>query len=142
MRESDRQDNDPPPAPKNGREYWTGLGAPQQPTKTPASLSERLGHKVTAGKLRWSCVPPKAMRHVVECLTKGAELHKEALGEQNWRNVPNAEQEYFNAHDRHISALRCGEKRDDGPDGSGCHHLAAAIVDALFLLELALERGE
>lgn len=87
------------------------------------------GVKFDQGKLRYTLVPPRALRLIVEVLEFGA--GKYSVG--NWAKVPDAKQRYKDALLRHIYAYLEGETID--PE-SGVHHLAHAACCILFLLEL------
>jgi len=79
------------------------------------------------GKLRWDLVDFKAIEPMMEALTYGANIY----GDSNWRTVENAEDRYFAAVMRHLSAWRQGEIHD--PE-SGINHLGHAMCSLMFLL--------
>lgn len=88
------------------------------------------GRKNDKGKPRYSLLPVKALRRVVEVLEFGAQTY----GVGNWMFVENAsgpDGRYINALMRHVEAWRGGERLD--PD-SGHPHLAHIVCNALFLL--------
>ncbi len=73
---------------------------------------------------------PKAREVISRILMQGADEY----GRQNWRNVDDRER-YISALDRHVDQYHNGEKFDTK---SGHHHLAHAISNLFFLLELDL----
>lgn len=85
------------------------------------------GQKHDQAKPRFSLIPHTALWQVVEVLEFGAGKY----GADNWRNVPNARERYFNACHRHLSLWWAGEMVDDE---SGLSHLAHAACCLLFLM--------
>jgi predicted RNA-binding Zn-ribbon protein involved in translation (DUF1610 family) len=92
------------------------------------------GSKYDGDKVRWSLLPWRAMRQVLDVLEHGARKY----APDNWRKVPNAKQRYFDAAMRHLTDWWEGETLDQE---SGKNHLAHAICCVLFLLALE-EDGE
>jgi hypothetical protein len=88
-----------------------------------------LGTKFDSGKSRYDLLPPNALEEVAKVLTYGAAKY----APDNWRFVPDAENRYFAAAQRHLWALRRGESHD--PE-SGISHIAHAITSLLFLEEI------
>lgn len=88
-----------------------------------------IGNKTDAGKLRYDLVPVHAEKELARVLTHGADVY----GADNWRHVENARSRYTAALLRHIAKWRAGEDIDGT---SGCHHLAHAATNAMFLFEL------
>lgn len=82
--------------------------------------------KFDAGKLRYSLVPPKAMKELAKVLTYGAKKYKP----NNWQQVDDTER-YVNALYRHLEAWRSGEKTDDE---SKLSHLSHALTNIAFLI--------
>jgi hypothetical protein len=91
------------------------------------------GVKYDNDKPKWSLLPFKALKEVVDVLTYGAKKY----APDNWKKVPNAKQRYIDAGFRHFTAYAAGEKLD--PE-TGKSHLAHAICCLLYLL--AFEIGE
>ena len=89
-----------------------------------ASIS---GRKDDQGKLRYSLVPPVAIKALAQVLTFGAEKY----APNGWVDVPNAEERYLDALLRHIEAHRSGELLDEE---SKLSHLSHAITNLAFLL--------
>lgn len=85
------------------------------------------GTKNDAGKLRWWLVPIRPMEAVVRVLMHGAEKY----GDDNYLHVDNANERYYDAAMRHITAWREGELRDQD---TGESHLAHAMCCLLMLL--------
>ena len=96
-------------------------------TCTTVDTSKALGRKYDNGKPRYSLIPPYALEQVAICLTKGAEKYDD----NNWKYVDDAEARYLDALLRHVEARRKGEVLD----AEGNDHLAAIVVNGLFLLE-------
>ena len=92
------------------------------------------GSKHDEGKPRWSLLPWRELREVVEVLTFGA--HKYSDG--NWKHVTPPER-YRDALMRHFSAYSGGERVDAE---SGRAHLAHVVCCALFLMWFDAERGD
>lgn len=84
--------------------------------------------KFDGDKLRYDLVPPSATEALARVLTFGARKYKP----NNWRNVPEPDR-YIAAMKRHIALYRSGEKFDED---SGLHHLAHAMTNMAFLLDL------
>jgi len=80
------------------------------------------------GKLRYDLIPPKIWEALAEVFTYGAVKY----GENNWRECDNP-QRFIAALYRHLIAWQKGEIYDAE---SGIHHLAHAMVNVAFLLEL------
>jgi len=87
------------------------------------------GLKFDQEKLRWDLLPIDCIEDVVKVLTMGAEKY----AENNWQEVENAEDRYFAALMRHLSASRQGEMNDSE---SGLSHLSHAMCNVVFLLWL------
>ena len=86
------------------------------------------GRKFDGGKPRYGLLPPKALRMTAEILTFGAEKYE--VG--NWMKVPDAQNRYFDALQRHLWSWKEGEQND--PE-SGKNHLSHAMCCLMFLLE-------
>ena len=82
-------------------------------------------------KARWDLLPERPVRLLVDVLTFGARKY----AAHGWKHVPNARERYYAALLRHINLWRLGERID--PD-SGLHHLAHAICNVAFLIEIDL----
>lgn len=85
------------------------------------------GKKDDNGKDRWDLLPIAPIEQVVKVLTMGAGKY----GPNNWRNVES--ERYYAALLRHLVAWRKGEKIDQE---SGLSHLAHAMANVIFLMEL------
>lgn len=86
------------------------------------------GVKHDEDKPRWVLLPWRQVEHVVKVLNYGAKKYPSA---DNWKRVPNAENRYFDAAVRHITAHWSGERFDAE---SGLPHLAHAVCCLLFLM--------
>jgi hypothetical protein len=93
------------------------------------------GKKFDSEKPKMHLLPPKALLEVAKVLTFGAEKY----GEENWREVADAQNRYASANLRHSFSHLDGEKLDQETNYS---HLAHAICCLLFKLELELEYGD
>lgn len=85
------------------------------------------GVKADRGKWRFSLLPWGALKEVIHVLEFGANKY----AENNWMQVDNHRQRYFDAAIRHLTAWYAGERLDAE---SGLHHLAHAGCCILFLL--------
>jgi len=94
---------------------------------TETETSDNVGIKNSAGKDRWDLVPWEELEQVVKVFTHSTKKYEP----DNWKTVPNAENEYFAALQRHIASWRKGEQLDKE---SGINHLAHAICCLLFLM--------
>lgn len=86
--------------------------------------------KKNQGKLRWSLVPMWAMTYVVKSLMLGAAKY----GDYNWKEG-RPFSDYYDATMRHLTRWWMGEDYDE----EGQLHLAAAVVNLLFLTTFWLE---
>ena len=89
--------------------------------------AENPGPKYDDGKLRYSLIPPIALKGLAEVLTFGAEKYEP----NSWQRVENAKVRYLDALYRHLEAFRSGEIID--PE-SNLHHLKHALCNVTFLL--------
>lgn len=94
--------------------------------------SSPMGKKYDDGKPKMHLLPPKALLEVARVLTFGADKY----GEENWRDVENAQKRYASASLRHSFSHLDGEELDQETNYS---HLAHAICCLMFKLELELE---
>lgn len=85
------------------------------------------GRKDDSRKLRYSLIPWRALRPVVQVLAAGAAHY----GDDNWRRVRPFEARYREALLRHVAAYAEGERVDAD---SGLPTLAHVVCNALFLL--------
>jgi len=83
-------------------------------------------------KPRWDLMPWIACQVVAKVLTFGARKH----GESQWRTGDRSASDYFAKVMRHLIAWHLGEPYDDE---SGLPHLAHAVANLLFLIELELD---
>jgi hypothetical protein len=88
------------------------------------------GRKFDDGKVRWDLLPFAAVEEVLRVLGHGAKKY----GPHNWRDGI-AFSRLSAAALRHVSAWCQG--RDCDPE-TGCYHLAHAVCELLFILELQL----
>lgn len=89
------------------------------------------GVKYDSEKPRYDLLPPKALLEAVKNLTFGATKY----APENWKKVPEGRRRYFAAAQRHQWQWKSGETLD--PENN-LHHLAAAIVNLMFILEKEL----
>lgn len=81
--------------------------------------------KHDAGNPRWTLLPMRALRKVVDVLEYGAKKY----APNNWKGIER--ERYVNAAFRHMAALADGEKLDAE---SGLPHAAHAACCMLFVL--------
>ncbi len=85
------------------------------------------GTKHDQGKPDWSLLPLDVVGEIVNVLTFGARKY----ARNNWKKIDDAENRYFAAAMRHITAWQSGERTDNE---SGLPHLAHAACCLIFLL--------
>lgn len=86
-------------------------------------------------KLRWDLLPLDLIEEVVKVYHFGAKKY----APNRWKNLPDAENRYYSALMRHLSAYRKGETKDEE---SGLHPLAHVIWNGLALLYFALKKKQ
>lgn len=89
------------------------------------------GQKFDAGKPRASLIPPGFTKLLIDVLEYGAAKY----GENNWKNVADAHQRYYDALMRHVAAWWGGELCDEE---TGLHHLMHGACCIAFLVWLDL----
>ena len=92
------------------------------------------GRKYDSGKPRYSLLPPLALEEIVHVLTFGSQKYEDF----NWMKVQNANDRYFSAANRHLWQWKRGEIMDEETKR---HHLASAITNLMFILEMELMNG-
>jgi hypothetical protein len=97
-----------------------------------------MGRKDSAGKERLDLLPPLAMLRLSRVLGYGVMEKYADKPSDNWLRVPQAKTQYYAAALRHLLKYAAGEERD--PE-SGQHHLAHALCDIAFVLELECREG-
>ena len=85
------------------------------------------GMKFDNNKPRYSLLPKGAVNSVIEVLEFGAKKYSA----DNWQEVDNAKERYYNAAMRHIDLWWNGEKLDSE---TNVHHLAHAATNLFFLM--------
>jgi hypothetical protein len=105
----------------------------KQPFNLPPSPSPivETGRKFDKDKPQYSLLPDKALLEMVKNLTFGASKY----APNNWRKLANPKQRYFDAAQRHMWQWFSGEQKD--PENN-LHHLAAAAVNMMFILDLEM----
>jgi hypothetical protein len=98
------------------------------------TTNEPPGLKNDVGKLRWSLIPFPAMRSVLRVLEHGATKY----APDNWKNVSNPKQRYFDAAMRHLTDW--WDVRTETQDTAESH-LSQAICCQLFLLWFELQEA-
>lgn len=97
------------------------------------------GRKFDSIKSRYDLIPPDALEEVVKNLTFGSFKYDD----NNWRKVDDCERRYFAAAQRHLwqfwGAYRVGANAEEFDDEMNLHHIAAAITNLMFVLQLRLE---
>lgn len=101
--------------------------------KSPVTepVDQNVGRKYDSGKPRYSLLPSLALEEVVHVLTFGSQKYEDF----NWLKVENANDRYFSAANRHLWQWKRGEIIDDETKR---HHLASAITNLMFILEMDL----
>lgn len=89
--------------------------------------------KADAGKPRWGLLPWRAIALLADVVTFGASKY----GDASWRRVEASR--YEDALHRHLHAWRMFERNDRE---SGIHHLAHALCNIAFMLELSLDKDD
>lgn len=101
----------------------------------PLIPPSRQGQKFDQGKLDWALLPIEPTEDIIRVLMHGAKLY----GRENWKEVENGKQRYWNAAMRHLTEHRKGVLLD--PE-TGLSHLSHAGCNILFLLYLELGDGQ
>jgi hypothetical protein len=97
------------------------------------------GCKLDIGKVKMELLftgCPRALFKVAEVMTYGCDI--KGYGAQNWQKVPDGENRYLSALGRHL--IRHSIKKDSLDSESHLLHLSHIACNALFILELALQR--
>lgn len=84
------------------------------------------GKKFDDGKLRYDLIPPIVLEQLAAVLTKGAAKY----GENNWQQVPNANNRYYAAAMRHLQSHMSGDMVDDE---TGLPHITHALACVAFM---------
>lgn len=103
---------------------------PLPPSKPP--LEPNKGVKYDKDKPQYGLLPADALLEMAKNLTFGAAKYSPG----NWRKLENLKDRYFDAAQRHIWAWKMNEQNDPEND---LHHLAAAAVNLMFILQIELE---
>jgi hypothetical protein len=93
------------------------------------------GRKFDSEKPRYSLIPAKALDEVAHVLTYGSRKYEDF----NWKYLDKPKDRFFSAAQRHAWEWMQGEENDKE---TGRNHLASAICNMMFLLELELEKKE
>lgn len=86
-----------------------------------------VGSKFDGEKPDWSLIDLDVIEQIVNVLNFG----KKKYGKNNWRHLENAEERYFAAMLRHLTARQAGELYDSE---SGLPHLAHAGCCLFFMM--------
>lgn len=89
--------------------------------------------KLDKGKLRFDLIDQNFLDGLAKVLTFGAEKYSA----NSWQKIGNAEERYYAALQRHLSAYRKGEQKDDE---SGIEHLYHAAANIMFLAYFEKQR--
>lgn len=92
-----------------------------------ANADNVVGTKNDNNKLRYSLVPARSLKKIIEVLEYGAKKYQE----DNWKYLSNAKKRYIDAALRHIYVHLEGSSFDDE---SKLEHLAHAASSLLFAL--------
>lgn len=93
------------------------------------------GVKFDQDKIKYSLLPSYALEAAAKNMTDGLKKYPER---DNWRKVDNAQERYLDALYRHLEAHRRGNIYDTESSDPTNTHLAAVVVNAMFLLEFLL----
>jgi len=103
-----------------------------------APTKKKPGIKFDGTKLRYDLIPPVATDQLMAVMTFGAAKY----GDDNWRQVADAEGRYLAAAQRHImkfQAARKGARNSSRFDKeTGLSHLSHAITCLAFMVELEI----
>jgi hypothetical protein len=98
-------------------------------------MSNEEARKDDQDKIRYTLLPPRALREVARIYTFGASHY----GPWNWHRGLKYSR-LLDAAQRHIEEFRLGEKFSEHTQGGKpIHHLASAIFSLLAILEFELE---
>lgn len=106
-------------------------------------MAEQVGNqsiKQDSGKPRWSLLLGscrRALLEVVKVREYGNQKYADSGSPDSWRRVDPAR--YLDAAARHLVAVMNGERAN--PDDGGVNHLAQAVIDLLFVLEIEADRA-
>lgn len=98
-------------------------------------MEEKTGKKFDEGKLRMGLLPPYAIEGLAQVLTYGANKY----GDENWRDLQDAERRYMDALLRHVNAYMKGEEND--PE-TGLSHLKHAMANLAFMIDIKATNNE
>lgn len=108
----------------------------KKPVEHPIKLGEKIeGVKFDQDKIKYSLLPSYALEAAAKNMTDGLKKYPER---DNWRKVDNAQERYLDALYRHLEAHRRGDVYDTESSDPTNTHLAAVVVNAMFLLEFLL----
>ena len=93
------------------------------------------GKKYDEVKFRYDLIPPEVLKALAEVFTFGAAKY----AANSWQDLPDFEERYYAALERHLQAHRMGERTDQE---SGMLHLAHAAVNTCFLLWKELQKEQ
>ena len=94
--------------------------------QVPRAFSTPPGTKYDGQKPRHSLIPVEATDALLAVLEFGAKKY----APDNWQHVPNPQQRYTDALERHLDAIKRGERIDAE---SGQPHIAQVLANAVFL---------
>lgn len=101
-------------------------------SKVQATLE---GVKYDQDKIKYSLLPSYALEAAAKNMTDGLKKYPER---DNWMKVDNAQERYLDALYRHLESHRRGDVYDTESSDPTNTHLAAVVVNAMFLLEFLL----
>jgi hypothetical protein len=116
----------------------TTISQSREEKKEPSKCQ---GTKKDAGKLRFDILPAEALLEVVKVITYGENKYPSLTDSEgntvlNWKKLSDPQNRFFSAGQRHMYADRIGEDTDEE---SGYYHLAHAISNLIFMLQLKIE---
>lgn len=105
---------------------------------------QQKGTKYDQDKLRFDILPSEALLEVVKVITYGEKKYpslSDSSGNTvlNWKKLSDPQNRFFSAGQRHIYSDRIGEELDQE---TGYYHLAHAISNLMFQLQLKIEKNK
>lgn len=112
---------------KDGQSFADSVISSKPSEKTSFGEGAAKAYAAKASKLRPSLLPVEAVEEGIKAMEFGAQKY----GPHQWRQVDMQRDEFLDALERHIIALRKGETH--APD-SGVHHLGHVIANCGIIL--------
>ena len=91
--------------------------------------------RLDAGKIRYDLIPGDSLHELAKIFTAGAAKY----ADRNWEKGMSWSR-CFGPLMRHAWKWWRGEEYDDGPGGTGCHHMAIVAWNAMVLCSYAMRK--